>query len=59
MVHIKFVKTEKKMKPVVSPEQIGQILKQFDRRTFHGTRDYCMIAAFQPKVDRIAFEIKG
>lgn len=43
MATIKQVRAEKKIKPVVSPEQIGQILDQFDRRTFYGARDYCMI----------------
>ena len=43
MQSINTVRTEKKVKPIVSPEQIGQILKQFDRRTFYGARDYCLI----------------
>jgi len=43
MKSVQTVRVEKKVKPIVSPEQIGQILKQFDRRTFYGARDYCMI----------------
>lgn len=43
MQSVSLVRSEKKVKPVLSPEQIGLILKQFDRRTFHGERDYCMI----------------
>jgi len=43
MLPIKAVRTERKIKPVVTPEQVGTILSQYDRRTFHGSRDYCML----------------
>lgn len=43
MDSIKNIRIEQKIKPVITPDQIGQILQKFDRRTFHGARDYCMI----------------
>jgi integrase/recombinase XerD len=43
MEHIRLVKTEHKLKPVLSPDDLSRILSQLDRRHFHGARDYCMI----------------
>jgi site-specific recombinase XerD len=41
--NVKLVKAELKVKPILSPEQIGKILSQLNRKEFHGCRDYCMI----------------
>jgi integrase/recombinase XerD len=43
MGHISLIKAEQKIKPVLSPDEIVQVLSHLDRHHFHGARDYCMI----------------
>ncbi len=40
---LKKIRAPRTIKPVLKPEQIGSILAKLNRKTFHGSRDYCMI----------------
>ncbi|MEZ5360608.1 MAG: tyrosine-type recombinase/integrase [Candidatus Zixiibacteriota bacterium] len=40
---LNLIKQEKKIKPVLSAEEMGLILSKINRRSFHGARNYCMI----------------
>ncbi len=40
---LKLIKQEKKIKPVLSSEEMGLLLSKINRKTFHGARNYCMI----------------
>jgi len=40
---LKKVKAPIKVKPVLTPEQMGSVLSKLNRKTFHGSRDHCMI----------------
>jgi site-specific recombinase XerD len=43
MLNIKLVRTEKRIKPVLSTDEMGLILFGCDRKTYCGMRDYCLI----------------
>jgi len=43
MQNIKLVRAEQKIKPVLSPDEMDRVLSGFDRKHFHGARNYCMI----------------
>lgn len=43
MQNIKLVRAERKIKPVLAPDEIGKVLGSFNRKFFHGARNYCMI----------------
>jgi integrase/recombinase XerD len=43
MDHISLVRTENKIKPVLSVQDMTRVLAQFNRRFFNGARDYCML----------------
>lgn len=41
--NLKKVRAPKRIKPVVSPDDLGKVLSKLDRKKFHGSRNYCMI----------------
>jgi integrase/recombinase XerD len=43
MQNIKLVRAERKIKPVLTPEEIGRVLGSFNRKFFYGARNYCMV----------------
>lgn len=43
MRKIRLIRTEQRVKPVLSVEEMSRVLAQFNRKTFCGARDYCMI----------------
>ena len=43
MQNIKLVRAERKIKPVLNPEEIGRVLGGFNRKFFYGARNYCMV----------------
>jgi integrase/recombinase XerD len=46
MEKVDYVRAEKKLKPVISVEEMEKILTVLNRRTFEGYRNYCMILVF-------------
>jgi integrase/recombinase XerD len=46
MLKMKLVKAEKRIKPVLLPEQIEAIIKTLNKNTFEGYRNLCMIMLF-------------
>ena len=53
MDHISLVRTELKVKPVLSVEEMSRVLAQFDRKHFNGARDYCMMLLCYDSMIRI------
>jgi site-specific recombinase XerD len=43
MTEIRKMKQPRLIKDVLSPDDIGRVLAQLDRKTFNGSRDFCMI----------------
>jgi site-specific recombinase XerD len=43
---LKLIKTSKRIKPVISPEQVGQILQALNRNTFEGYRNLAIVMLF-------------
>ncbi len=54
MQKISFVKTERRIKPVLAPEQIEQVLKYFNKNTYTGYRNYCMVCVFWDSLIRLS-----
>ena len=54
MEKISFIKTERKIKPVLTPEQVEQILKSINKNTYTGHRNYCMICVFWDTLIRLS-----
>lgn len=54
MEKIKLLRTEMKIKPVLSPEDIQRVLNVFDKRTFTGCRNFAMVYTFYDTMIRLS-----
>jgi site-specific recombinase XerD len=54
MEKIKLLRTGKKIKPVLSPQDIERILNVFDKKTFTGCRNFTMVYTFYDTMIRLS-----
>lgn len=54
MEKIKFTKTERKIKPILTPEGIEKLLAVPNKRTFWGYRNFCIILVFWDTLIRLS-----
>jgi integrase/recombinase XerD len=54
MERISFIRTERKIKPVLSPEEMERILGSIKRNTFTGMRNYCLVSVFWDSLIRLS-----
>ena len=54
MEKIKLLRTEKKIKPVLSPQDIERILSVFDKKSFTGCRNFTMVYTFYDTMIRLS-----
>jgi len=54
MDKISLIKTEKRLKPILSPDDITKLLSSIDRNSYYGYRAYCMILIFWDSLIRLS-----